>query len=106
MLLLENDLDRILDHLDNGYDSPKIIWTKLMRYELLYILHKEGETVQNRWNRYSGQEVKYSQAQDILMWEGPDKMNPPIFPEIKENLCINGIYLRNFNRNPGFDDEV
>lgn len=94
MFFAENDLEVILNYLDNGYNTPKIIWTKSMRYEVLYTIGTELD------------KVCYTEAEKIPSWLGPAKMHPPIFPEIQENLCINGIYLRAFNKNPIFDEDV
>jgi len=102
LFVSENDLEVILNCLDNGSNTPKIIWTKLMRYEVLYTVGTELDKVcYHDHEKLGDSKVSENKA----MWPGPARMHPPIFPEIQENLCINGIYLRNFNKNPIFDDD-
>ena len=103
-MFIENDSEVALDYFDNGYESPKVIWTKLMRYEVLYCLHQVGEALQIAWNQYASDSVKV--FENLVVWQGLEKMSRPTFPEIQENLNVDGIYLRTFNRDPVLENEV
>jgi len=74
-----------------------------MRYEVLYTVGTELDKVCYTENEKMADP---GVSENKIVWLGPARMHPPIFPEIQENLCINGIYLRNFNKNPIFDEDV
>lgn len=90
--------------LDKGCDEPKFMWTKFMRYETLLMLTKVCDTIQHNWTRQQGKEIKI--IEHIAFWEESTLQTYPVLPEIQNNLVVNGIFLKNFNKKPELDDQV
>jgi hypothetical protein len=88
----------VLEILDNGYDSPTAMWTKLMRYEVVMILQRECDLIQQKWMNYKSNEIRI--IENVVFWDTLMNKIQPQFPEIQENLSIDDIYLKNFNKNP------
>lgn len=90
--------------LDIGYSTPKVMWTKLMRHEVLLMLSIESDNIQGNWERYASEGIRLED--NIVFWGELYNKMFPIFPELEENLRIADIYLKNFNKSPGFDKDV
>ena len=93
-----------MELIDAGYDTPKSMWTKLMRHEVLLLLSIEGDHIQERWNKFEAKEIRITD--NIMFWSELHNKMSPIFPELEENIIIDQIYLKNFNKEPSFDSDV
>ncbi len=75
-----------------------------MRQEVLLLLSIEGDDLQEKWNKQEAKEIRITD--NILFWSELHNKMSPIFPEIEENIIIDHIYLKNFNKEPVFDEDV
>jgi len=98
--------DDVLNLIDNGYDTPKAMWTQLMRHEVLLLLTIEADQIENNWHKFEAAEIRITD--NFMFWSELYNKMSPVFPELEENLCIDDIYLKNFNKEPKFeaDDNV
>ncbi len=103
-LLKEKTVHEVVDLIDKGYDTLKCMWTSLMRQEVLYILKKETNNIQDQWDKSTKKEDDLSQPR--VLWEPIFEQELPVFPEVQESLCIEGVFLNNFNKAPVVDKEV
>jgi len=100
----ENNLHEVVEALDKGYDTPRAMWTKLMRQEVLLILDKECFNIQEQWDKCHQNEIDLSHP--TIMWDTKQEKEIPAFPEIEESLRIDDIFLNNFNKMPLADKNV
>jgi len=98
--------DDVLNLIDTGYDTPKAMWTQLMRHEVLLLLTIEADQIENNWRKFEAKEIRITD--NFMFWSELYNKMSPVFPELEENLCIDDIYLKNFNKEPKFeaDDNV
>ena len=75
-----------------------------MRYEVVMILERECDLIQQKWENYKSNEIRI--IENVVFWDNLTNRIQPKFPEIQENLFIDGIYLKNFNKNPNISVTV
>jgi len=93
-----------LNLLDFGSERPTTFWTLLMRHEVLLYLNEINAIIQAKWNQQRNKEIKI--IENLSLWtEGLKDIASPKFPDLFNNICIEGIYLQNLNKNPNFDDQ-
>jgi len=80
------------------------MWTKLMRHEVLLLLSIEGDSIQEKWSKFEAKEIRITD--NLVFWSDLNNKMIPIFPELEENIIIDHIYLKNFNKEPVFEGEV
>lgn len=90
---------------DIDYDMPKIMWTNLMRQELLLRISKINDEIQQNWNNQHRSEIKI--MENISFWKKESLSKEiPVFPELDNNILIDEIFLKNLNKKPQFDENV
>ena len=106
--MMDSDLispDKMLDILDFGSDEPTILWSQLMRHEALLFLNEINNIVQVNWDKHENKEIKI--IENLTFWSGSiNTIKRPVFPDLTNNISIEGTFLQNLNKNPNFDPKV
>jgi len=75
-----------------------------MRCEVVMILESECDMIQQKWENYKSNEIRI--IENVVFWDNLTNKIQPKFPEIQENLFVDTIYLKNFNKNPNISMTV
>ena len=68
------------------------------------VLAKSCNAVQNNWSKQQSKEVKV--IENIVFWSEIPSKHIPVLPEFKDNVAVQNIFLKNFNKKPHFDEKV
>ena len=94
----------IIEIFDNGYSNPTVLWTPLMREEVLSILSAECDEIGKNWERNNLKVLPLDGT--VTFWDSSKEVPAPKFPEVQESLKAENIFLSNYNKSPALDKEV